>query len=115
MPIYEVGDHEGQQYYSMKLIEGPSLSAVPPADPRREVQNLLPVIRAVHHAHQRGVLHRDLKPSNILVDASGDRHVTDFGLAKRNLRHRLARSPRPVKFWALPSTCPPSRPPAGKT
>ena len=83
MPIYEVGDHQGQQYYSMKLIEGPSLSAVPPADPRAEIQNLLPVIRAVHHAHQRGVLHRDLKPSNILVDATGGRHVTDFGLAKR--------------------------------
>ncbi len=83
VPIYEVGNHEGQQYYSMKLIEGPALSAVPPADPRREVQSLLPVIRAVHHAHQRGVLHRDLKPSNILVDASGNRHVTDFGLAKR--------------------------------
>ena len=114
VPIYEVGNHEGQQYYSMKLIEGPSLSAVPPADPRREVQSLLPVIRAVHHAHQRGVLHRDLKPSNILVDASGNRHVTDFGLAKR-FPIRLARSPRPVKFWALLNTCPPSRLPVAKT
>jgi hypothetical protein len=83
VPIYEVGEHEGQQYYSMKFVEGTSLARHPRSDPRREVEGMVSVIRAVHHAHQRGVLHRDLKPSNVLVDSQGTRLVTDFGLAKR--------------------------------
>ena len=83
VPIYEVGEHEGQQYYAMKFVEGTSLARHPRSDPRREVEGMIQVIRAVHHAHQRGVLHRDLKPSNVLVDSQGTRLVTDFGLAKR--------------------------------
>jgi predicted Ser/Thr protein kinase len=83
VPIYEVGEHEGQQYYAMKFVEGTSLAKHPKGDPRQEVEPMLDVIRAVHHAHQRGVLHRDLKPSNVLVDSQGTRYVTDFGLAKR--------------------------------
>src|SRR5262245_3303357 len=83
VPIHEVGEHEGQQYYSMKFVEGTSLAKHPRSDPRQEAEGMVAVIRAVHHAHQRGVLHRDLKPSNVLVDSKGTRLVTDFGLAKR--------------------------------
>ncbi len=83
VPIYEVGEHDGQQYYAMKFVEGTSLAKHARGDPRREVEGIVAVIRAVHHAHQRGVLHRDLKPSNVLVDCQGTRLVTDFGLAKR--------------------------------
>ena len=83
VPIHEVGEHEGQQYFAMKYVEGTTLSGAPRGSARAEVSRLLDVARAVHFAHQRGILHRDLKPSNVLIDSAGVAFVTDFGLAKR--------------------------------
>lgn len=86
VPIYAVGDHEGQPYFTMAFIEGTTLArrlADGPIPPKEAAALLAPVCRAIDYAHRRGVLHRDLKPSNILIDREGLPHVSDFGLAKR--------------------------------
>jgi WD40 repeat protein len=86
VPIFEVGQHEGQHYFSMGLVEGESLAqklVVAPLLPREAASLVMLVAEAIAYAHQRGVIHRDLKPANIMVDRDGNPRVTDFGLAKK--------------------------------
>lgn len=85
VPVYEVGEDRGRQFYSMKRLGGGTLAdrLDQYRDPRVAAEIVAKVARAVHHAHQRGILHRDLKPRNILLDAQGEPCVADFGLAKR--------------------------------
>ena len=86
VPIYEVGQHEDQHYFSMGFVEGQSLShrlADGPLPPREAAELIGRVSEAIEFAHQHGVIHRDLKPANILLDKNGNPRVTDFGLAKK--------------------------------
>ena len=85
VPIFEIGQHDGQHYFSMAFVDGESLArrvAAGPLPPRAAVQLVKKVADAVAYAHVEGVVHRDLKPANVLVDRDGEPRVTDFGLAK---------------------------------
>ena len=85
VPIYEVGERDGQCYFSMKFVEGGQLDEVvkqAPVSIRQAVELIAKVARTVHYAHEHGILHRDIKPGNILLDAKGEPHLTDFGLAR---------------------------------
>jgi WD40 repeat protein len=123
VPVHEVGEHDGRLYFTMKLIEGGSLAEfgrgqetrVQSQEDEKIVSRLMCVVaRAVHHAHQRGVLHRDLKPANILLQIAHTRMqdepeatrprsaianlksaiplVSDLGLAKRATDSSLTQS-----------------------
>ncbi len=107
VPVYEVGEHDGRDYFTMPFVEGQSLAqrlADGPMPPREAARIVAEVAGAVQHAHEQGIIHRDLKPGNILLgdrgQGTGDREeplfsslspvpcplfpmVTDFGLAKR--------------------------------
>jgi len=85
VPIYEIGEREGSCYFSMKLVEGGQLDEVIKREPmpiRRAVELIAKLARTIDYAHQHGVLHRDIKPGNVLLDANGEPHLTDFGLAR---------------------------------
>ena len=85
VPIYEVGERDGACYFSMGLVEGGQLDAVARREPipiGRAAELIAKLARTVSYAHEHGILHRDIKPGNILLDAKGEPHLTDFGLAR---------------------------------
>jgi serine/threonine protein kinase len=83
--IYDSGIAQGQYYFAMQYIEGKPLDEYVQSEKlsTRQIMELFnKVCSGVAYAHQRGVMHRDLKPGNIMVDANGEPHILDFGLAK---------------------------------
>src|SRR5881396_1138810 len=85
VPIHEVGERESCCYFSMNLVEGSQLDEVVKRKPmplRHSAELIAKLARAVHYAHEHGILHRDIKPGNVLLDATGEPHLTDFGLAR---------------------------------
>ncbi len=85
--IYEVGENDGVPFFSMEFVEGGTLAdrlrkeGPPPV--REAAALMMSVARALHFAHQNGVVHRDMKPGNVLIDSDGVPKVADFGIAKR--------------------------------
>ena len=85
VPIYEIGERDGAYYFSMQLVEGGQLDTLVRQEPlplRRAAEMIANVARTVHFAHEHGILHRDIKPGNVLLDAEGEPHLADFGLAR---------------------------------
>ena len=83
--IHDAGDHEGQLWCAMDLVDGDDLAALlrdGPLPLQEAVHLVAEIARAVHSLHDHGILHRDVKSSNILLDRSGTPYLTDFGLAR---------------------------------
>ena len=84
--VYEIGDLQGRPYITFELVLGGSLEdrmTGKPETPRNAAALVETLARAIHAAHEAGVVHRDLKPSNIMLTKDGEPKITDFGLAKQ--------------------------------
>lgn len=109
LPVYEVGEADGVPFFSMKLATGGSLSErllTRHLPPKEAAALMIQLTRALHHAHQHGVLHRDLKPGNFLFLDDGRACVSDFGLAKLTVPDQRPLT-RTESFFGTPHYMPP--------
>ena len=84
--VFEVGREGETLYIVSEFVEGLSLAdwlTTKRPNYQESAELCIKIADALHHAHEHGVIHRDLKPSNVMLDRSGEPHVMDFGLAKR--------------------------------
>lgn len=85
VPVHEIGEHEGRQYFTMDFVEGQSLAEIirhETLSPQKAARAVKVMAEAVQYAHHEGIVHRDLKPANVLIDQHNEPHITDFGLAR---------------------------------
>ncbi|MDT5347462.1 MAG: hypothetical protein QOH91_749, partial [Mycobacterium sp.] len=95
VPIHDYGEIDGRLYVNMRLIEGRDLATVVadgPIDPSRAVRIVEGVAKALHAAHEVGLVHRDVKPSNVLLDRDDFAYLIDFGIARALDETRMTKS-----------------------
>jgi serine/threonine-protein kinase len=95
IPIYDYGEIDDRLYVCMRLIDGRDLRNVladGPLEPSRAVRIIEQVAKALHAAHEVGLLHRDVKPSNILLDKDDFAYLIDFGIARAADETRLTKT-----------------------
>ncbi|NUQ84632.1 MAG: protein kinase [Anaerolineales bacterium] len=86
VPVYDVGEHNGQPYFVMRYMAGGSLTQLIAAKGKLSLEETARIIdriaSALDHAHKQHIIHRDIKPDNILFDLDGNPYISDFGVAK---------------------------------
>ena len=110
--IFEIGEHQGQPYLALELLEGGSLEAKiagKPQAPRDAAELVVILARAMQYAHSRGIVHRDLKPSNVLLDRGGNPQDRRFRPGQVPCRRRRVRR-RKATCSARRATWPRNRP-----
>src|ERR1700756_56443 len=102
IPIHNYGEIDGRLYVDMRLIEGRDLQQVladGPIDPARAVRIIEGVAKALHAAHEVGLVHRDVKPSNILLDRDDFAYLIDFGIARATEDTKLTGTGSIIGSW----------------